>query len=145
MYRDVMSLSKFLSRYVQVKGVDLNHVKHDEVKFLFPFLKRASFDEIKYNRELIYSGKVILVSDGKKTIPYYVPQLEMDVDYEYDEFERQNALTNIVDDKYYDYSSMSEYELRQLLRRKFNSRRNQKEAKKELLSRGIELKKTHKK
>lgn len=135
-----MSLSKFLSRYVNLKGVNLNKIKHDEVKYLFPFLKRATFEEVGNNKDLLYTGKVILVNDGKKTIPYYVPELTVDENKEYLEVEREVVNTNLVDDKHYDYSELSEYELRQLLRRKFSSSRNQREAKRELESRGINLK-----
>lgn len=144
MYVETISLSKFLSRYAKVKGVDLNHLKHDDVKVLFPYLKRATFDEVKSNKELVFSGKILLVSDGKKTIPYYVPQLDIEEEMEYTELKREDVTRFNIDDNHYDYSQLSEYELRQLLRRKFSSARNQKEARRELESRGVELKKSNK-
>ena len=48
-----------------------------------------------------------------------------------------------IDDNHYDYSQLSEYELRQLLRRKFSSYRNQINARRELSQRGIAITKKY--
>ena len=69
-----ISLSKFLSRYARVKGYNLNYIRHSDVKILFPHLKRASYDNVRKNRELLYSGQVIFVNDGYNTLPYYIPE-----------------------------------------------------------------------
>ena len=138
----VMSLSKFLSRYVCMQGDNLKRITHEEVKYLFPYLKRASFALIEENRELLYMGKITLVNDGKKTIPYFTPELEFS-DIEYNDLERQEEEPFQVDDNHYDYSRLSEYELRQLLRRKFSSYRNQINARRELSQRGIAITKKY--
>ena len=139
---NAINLSKFLSRYAYVEGKDLTKVTHKEVKTLFPNLTRCSFDVIKENPNLIYEGVVVLVNDGKTTIPYYVPTLDFD-EALYLEFNREEEDELEPDDTIYDYESMSVYELRCLLRRKFNSYRNQNCARKELNRRGIVLKKKY--
>ena len=137
-----ISLSKFLSRYVSLNGEDLKKITHAEVKKLFPELKRSSFDEISENPELLVSGKVILVSDGKHRIPYYVPKVMNEG--EDLEFHREAIPPREIDDTVYDYTKMSIYELRCLLARKFNSYRNQACARRELNRRGIELSRKYK-
>lgn len=136
---EVISLSKFLSRYAFIKGKELNKIKHKEVKFLFTFLKRATFDEIKKDKSLLYMGKVVLVDDGDRVIPYYVPELTYE-ENTYNELYREEE-TYEIDDNVYDYSSLSEYELKCLLKKNNSSYRNQREARKELERRGISLKK----
>ncbi len=143
MKNNIMSLSKFLSRYGGLQGNSLTKVTHEEVKRLFPYLKRSSFDEIYQNPELISMGKVMLISDGRNIIPYYVPTLK-DEDIELLDFNREDPEPLKIDDNVYDYANMSVYELRCLLRRKFNSYRNQCCARKELAYRGIELRKKYK-
>ena len=137
-----ITLSKFLSRYAFLQGCDLTKVTHEEVKKLFPNIKRSSFEEIENNPDLIYDGNVVLVSDGKKTIPYYVPKIE-EKEIEYMDFNREEIKEEGPDDTVYDYSSMSIYELRCLLERKFNSYRNQCCARNELNKRGIVLRKKY--
>ena len=139
---NAINLSKFLSRYMHVEGSDLTKVTHQDVKVLFPNITRCSFDVIEDNPNLIYEGVVVLVNDGKTTIPYYVPYVEVD-DNDYLEFNREEDDTLEIDDTVYDYEDMSVYELRCLLRRKFNSFRNQSCARKELNKRGIVLKKKY--
>lgn len=139
-----VSLAKFLSRYLGVNGIDLKKVRHDEVMELFPFLKRSSWEEIRNNRELVLSGRVLLVNDGVKTLPYYVPFIEEETLNNPSGFEREEYVDKGVDDTYYDYKRLGESKLRTLLARKDNSYRNQVMARKELASRGIELKKKYK-
>ncbi len=137
-----ITLSKFLSRYAYLQGSDLTKVTHEEVKKLFPTLKRCTYEEISLCPELVYDGNVVLVTDGKKTIPYYVPELECS-ENEYLDFNREEIPSDEVDDNIYDYSNMSVYELRCLLERKFNSYRNQCCARKELNKRKIVLRKKY--
>lgn len=139
----VISLSKFLSRYLYVTGEDLTKMTHKEIFTLFDFLERSSFDYIDENIDCIYEGEVALVSDGKTVLPYYVPELEyQDKEFFQIHVQRNGAIT--IDDNIYDYSSLSEYELRELLRRRFSSARNQYNARKELTNRGIEITKKYK-
>ena len=88
------------------------------------------------------TGKVILVNDGRKTIPYYSQIVENEYD-NYQVLEREEAPKIKIDDERHDYSSMSLYELRLLLRKKFNSVRNQNCARREIKKRGIVLSKKY--
>ena len=138
--KNEISLSKFLSRYGYLTGKDLKNVTHEEVKELFPEFKRSSFKEIDKNPELLITGKIILVNDGRKTIPYYARIQEKE---EYTIVERESVEKRKIDDEIYDYTSMSLYELRLLLRKRFNSVRNQNCARKEIEKRGIVLSKKY--
>lgn len=141
--KNSISLSKFLSRYANVDGKDLKKVRHKEVTTIFPFLKRIPSDAIKSNPGLVTSGKAILVDDGKEELYYVVPKVEyLDDRMEFHREENDNKV--VLDDKVYDYTSMSIYELRCLLVRKFNSSRNQYCARHELERRGIPITKKYK-
>ncbi len=59
------------------------------------------------------------------------------------EFSRQVDKKPTVDNKKYDYTKMSIYELKCLLRRKFNSYANRRNARKELERRGVVLTKKY--
>ena len=139
----VISLSKFLSRYLYITGEDLTKMTHKEIFALFDFLERSSFDYIEENIDCIYEGEVALVSDGKTVIPYFIPELDYQ-EKEYFQIHVQRDGTIKIDDSIYDYTSLSEYELRQLLRKRFSSARNQYFARKELTNRGIEITKKYK-
>lgn len=139
-----INLSKFLARYCNLTGKDLSKIKHEDVKMLFPDLKRATFEEIEENPMLVYSGSVLLVNDGKKVVPYYVPITayeEMDDPMEFSMQKDDNGPH--VDYGKHDYTKMSIYELRCMLKRKFNSIANQRNARRELERRGIVLSKKY--
>ena len=138
-----ISLSKFLSRYACVEGKDLKKLTHEDVEVLFPQLKRTSFEIVFDNPDLLYSGKVLMVYDGKSAIPYIVPKMEIQ-DMDMMCVSREEEKVKPVDDKVYDYTSMSIYELRCLLVRKFNSTRYQVCARKELNKRVVESTKKYK-
>jgi hypothetical protein len=138
-----INLSKFLARYCNLAGKDLSKIKHEDVKVLFPSLKRASFEEIEKNRYLLASGEVLLVNDGKRVIPYFVPPTCMDEETVPMDFTMEEAPKQEINYRKYDYTKLSIYELRCLLRRKFNSYANQRNAKMELERRGIVLSKKY--
>lgn len=133
-----ISLSKFLSRYVCLDGVDLSKVTHEQVKQLFPYLKRSSFEYVDKHPEDVRRGVIVMVSDKYHTIPYYVPTLSEDLSKK-QEFKMEFDEVVEKDDTHYDYASMSVYELRKLLNTKFNSYRNSREARRELERRGVVL------
>ena len=135
-----ISLAKFLSRYVLLSGVDLKKLTHEDVKVLFPDIRRCSIEKIRENPSLIYSREVILVYDGRHHIPYYPPEvLSSEItQVELDVVEEDKGLDNNVN---YDYTSMSNYELKCVLKNKFNSYKNKRKAKYELENRGIILEK----
>lgn len=138
---ETITLSKFLSRTLGLEGSDLKRITHLDAKTLFPDLKRSTFEHVEKCPEEILTGKIMMVSDGKTIVPYYVPTLKtefeiQEVKIEYDEVEE-------IVDKKYDYADMTIYELKQLLNRKFNSYKNSREARKELEKRGIVLTKKY--
>lgn len=135
---NTISLSKYLSRYVGLKGENLKKLHHEDVKILFPYIKRASFKFIEKNPELINKNKVVIVNDGRSCIPYYIENKMFD---DFDELLLEEDKKEDINYKEYDYSKLSIYELKQLLRRAFNSYKNQFLAKKELTNRGIVKKK----
>jgi len=139
-----INLSKFLSRYCNLTGKNLSKINHEAVKFLFSYLKRATFEEIRENPMLVATGEVLLVNDGKKVIPYYVPDIEYEELDEPQEVSMQRVdNTPKVDYGRHDYTKMSIYELKCLLKRKFNSYANQRNARIELESRGVVLSKKY--
>ena len=142
MRKNTISLAKFLSRYLLIAGKDLKKLTHEDVKYLFPQLKRTTFKKVEQDPTLLLSGKVLLVSDGYSIIPYYVPEvLEMDsgcADFVMCEVEEYH------EEEYYDFMSMTNYELKKLLENKLNSRKNRMRAKRELEDRGIIMKRKYK-
>lgn len=138
---DEISLAKFLARYGILQGKDLNKVTHQDIRILCPYLKRSSFDEIREHPEYVIQGKVVLVNDGKHTIPYYAPNIHITEFDEVQEFVKE--VENNVDYGYHDFSTMTDYELGLARVRKNNSPKNQREAKKEQENRGIGLKRRY--
>lgn len=135
-----ISLPKFLSRYCNLTGGDLAKLTHEDVKEFFPEIERSTFESIRKDPSLTLSGKVLLVNDGKKVIPYYAPVIDFSVEDEPMHVRLEKDDTRIVIDRAtHDYTKMSIPELKLMLRHKFNSRRNQRNARIELESRGVVL------
>ena len=142
MKENEISIYKFLYTYLFITNKDLYKITHEDVKILFPYLKRCSFDDVKKNPHLIKDRKVVFVNDGRKTIPYYVPEIE-------DYFQEKNTIGMVKDEEYversyYDFENMSNYELKETLENKNNARKNRMKAKQELEERGLILKKKYK-
>ena len=129
-----ISLAKFLSRVTNLTGKDLSKLRHEDVKILFPYLKRTSFDYVFDNPGLVCLGEVIMVNDGRKIIPYINP--EICLDEEKVELHVNKIPKHKINDNHYDYNKLSTYELRCLLIKKLNSYRNQMAARRELEKRG---------
>ena len=142
MKENEISLAKFLVRYEFITNSSLNKITHEDVKVLFPNLKRCSFDSVRKNPYLVMSGQVVLVNDGRKTIPYYTPIIE-DLNQEIYTIDMQEA-EEYAERSYYDFNSMSNYELKTVLENKQNARKNRMKAKQELEERGLILKKKYK-
>ena len=134
--KNEMSLAKFLTRYEFITGSDLKNITHEDVKILFPELKRSSFEYVDKHKNELYSGDLVLVNDGHKVIPYYVPK-DKDLDGEYTEVIIEKEEEPQIEYKYYNYSDMSIYELKSLLKEKFSSCKNRALAKRELVQRGV--------
>lgn len=134
------TLSKFLSRYAFMGGNGLSHLKHEDVKVLFPYLKRCSFDKLREKPDMVENREVIFVDDGRKVLPYYIP----DVKGEYKVCEIEYEKEEEYKEGYHDYLSMSDYELKCLLENKKNKYKNRIKAKEELEERGVIRKRKYK-
>ena len=141
--KNVISLAKFLSRYLNLTGKDLTKLKHEDVLYFFPELERTSFKYVRKHPVLLYVGQIVLVNDGRKTIPYKVPTLSVE---DCQEIHNVSFVEDEKDDNDIDYNyiEMNNYSLRCLLRKKFNTALVRRCAKKELQKRGICLKKKYK-
>ena len=107
-----ISLAKFLSRYLNVTGEGLGKLTHDDVKVLFPNVTTCAYEDLKSG--MLCSGEVLLVNDGKRTTPYYTPPIfDLDPEEAVEIEMSQNSIQR--DYSYHDYTSMSVYELKQLL------------------------------
>ena len=52
-YSNEITLAKFLTRYLGIVGEDVKKISHDDVRYLFPEVKRSSFSYIeKYPRSI---------------------------------------------------------------------------------------------
>ena len=132
-----ITLSKFLSRYMAVDGKALTKVSHTDVKTLFPSIQRTSFEYAEKYQEDIMMGRILMVFDGKTTIPYIVPKEEItDSRTTMPHKERKKEKVH-----HYDYSRMKIYELKQLLNARFNTYKVSRNARQELESRGVLVKK----
>lgn len=140
-YKSV-TLSKFLSRFLMVDGMALTKVTHADVKMLFPMLKRASFEYVEKYPEEVMMGRILMVSDGKKIIPYIVPDVrKIEID--------MTMMPELIEEKRTgkretDYTKMRVYELKKLLNLRFNTYKVSRSARNELENRGILLKKKYK-
>ena len=140
-YKSV-TLSKFLSRFLAVDGMALTKLSHADVRVLFPMLKRASFEYVEKHPEDVMCGKILMVSDGKKTIPYIVPDSKISVikrTYmpEIEVVVKEKKIT-------YDYTSMKVYELKKLLNARFSTYKVSRSARNELENRGELVKRKYK-
>ena len=132
-----ITLSKFLSRYMAVDGKALTKVSHTDVKTLFPSIQRTSFEYAEKYQEDIMMGRILMVFDGKTTIPYIVPKEEItDSRTTMPHKERKKEKVH-----HYDYSRMKIYELKELLNARFNTYKVSRNARQELESRGVLVKK----
>lgn len=70
-YENAISLVDFLERYCGINNINNKRITHQNVKSLFPQIKRSSFEEVIKNPELVYTGKVVFVKDfNNECIPY---------------------------------------------------------------------------
>lgn len=80
-----ISLIKFLNIYYGIDKINSN-IKHNDIKLLFPHIKRTSYKITDKNIEKYYDGKIIYVYDiTGNCIPYVAPKLNVN-EHEKDEF-----------------------------------------------------------
>ena len=126
-----VSIPNFLAKFLGLKNEELmqaNLTHHDLMK-LFPNLERSSFDAILDDPSMVYTGKVVLVQDSlKNCVPYFnkgVKTLEsygIDAVMDKDEWNQdskswtKNERSSTPRLQEYDLTSMSIYELEELLK-----------------------------
>ncbi len=140
MEQNAISLAKFISRYLGVCGSGIKRLSHEDAKHLFPNLRRSTFAFINSHPFELENGNIILVTDGKKTIPYFAPRfIKSNIDAEIlVDVERKKKKSKVTD-----YANMNIYELKQLLNIKFNGRSTSRCARRELEDRGVVLNKKY--
>ena len=70
-YEHAISINEFLEKFYGKTDFKDKKLVHENVKSLFPDIKRGCFEDIVKNPELVYTGKVVLVRDcNNKCIPY---------------------------------------------------------------------------
>lgn len=111
----IISLKSFLIIFCGIYNETIlqGKITHDDVKHLFPELKKVSFDYVSKNSNEIYTGKVILVKDSFGFIaPYQKPLIEeyIDIpDINFIEDKKEQAIEEIVN-----LENLSLYELSEL-------------------------------
>lgn len=71
-YKNALSLNEFLEKFYGRTDFRDKKLVHENVKTLFPDIKRGSYEDIVKNPKLVYTGKVVLVRDYNNIcIPYY--------------------------------------------------------------------------
>ena len=138
MNNQIITLSKFLSRYLMMSGDGLKKLSHKDIKVLFPNIKRCSFEDAKI---LYLEGKAVYVTDGKNIVPYIVPKQELE-NSEYTQI--YSAKQKQKNKRSKNYTDMSIDELLCLLNTKFNKQSTSRKAREELEDRGYTLKRTYK-
>lgn len=97
-----ISLKSFLMIFCGIYNETLlcEKVRHDDIKHLFPELKKVGFDYLAKNINELYTGNVILVKDSYGFIaPYKKPLIEEYVempDIEIVEIKKEEAIEEIV-------------------------------------------------
>ena len=108
MYVDLIS---FLRNYYGINNSSLksNCLTHNDVKVLFPFVKRTSFEHLRLNYDYGHKGIIIMVYDARgSVIPYLNPFIE---NIEYDNDEVDNYIDNQVAIELDDIDTLSKEEL----------------------------------
>lgn len=110
-----ITLKKFLILYCGIKSESLGErkISHEEIKILFPYIKRTSFDVISKNKKCLYSGEIIVVTDSYgKMIPYVKPIIKEENTLEFNvDVYTQRIEESVIKE------NLSPYELKMLSKR----------------------------
>lgn len=133
-----MSITKFLSRYYGVNNSNICNLTHQDVKILFPEIKRCSFNYANKNFEEIVKGNIILVEDRRGNIaPYFVFQCEYDVYEEIFDFDSKENDEKILDVTSEELAEFSKWQLIQSLKECRNCPYMRKKICREMQDRGM--------
>ena len=95
--KDVRNLNvqSFLEKYYGITHEGISNMTHKVASSFFPQLKRASFEYIQKNPELVTTGKIVLVEDVQHLMaPYFMPEESFDSSIGCDE--REKTIQQIV-------------------------------------------------
>ena len=93
-YKHAILLNDFLDKYYGRTDFREKKLIHENIKSLFPDIKRGCFEEIVKNPELVYTGKVVIVKDANNNCIPYLTGYEIDLDSSLDE--RENLIVELV-------------------------------------------------
>ena len=75
-----ITLTKFLTIFYGVSG-DVIHnkkISHKDIKYMMPYVKRASFEEVRKNMYKLYTGEIVSVVDSfGQVVPYIAPEFAL--------------------------------------------------------------------
>ncbi len=129
---EAITMQQFLNKVLGVQDENLLRAQltHSDLRTLFPDLKRTSFDHILDDPRMVYSGDIVLVIDNShKLIPYLVSEQKKNLEdlgindvmsnedwtlEPTEEWVKPKTEAPAISD--YDLTSMSTYELEQLMR-----------------------------
>jgi hypothetical protein len=114
-----ITIEAFMARILGVRNqrVLANRITHNDLKDLFPDLRRPSFDYVLDNPRTVSMGEVFMVSDCQgRVVPYFNPHYVIEEIEYYGTYEDQEPVsepTPVIDDV--DLMDMSTYDLAQLM------------------------------
>lgn len=93
-YHDlIISASKYMSNYYNIKDKNLNKLSHKDLKEIFPELISVNFGDI--TEEKVFTGEILLVIDSENIILGYINPYLKDYEEHYELCE-ENEKINIV-------------------------------------------------
>lgn len=124
LYKNAISLKKFLVLYCGISGDDLLDIQisHKDIRQMFPELKRMWKDDLISDKALLYTGDVVAVIDSYGDIaPYICPNLEDKfscIGIEKDDIKIEKSIRDIIEDE-----DLKTYELEELCSKYKETRR----------------------
>lgn len=111
-----ISIKKFLANYYGIYSNydSTNKLSHSDIKILFPYINRISFEQLLQNKRDMYLGKVIPVMDSYGNIAPYANPNKKEIDYK-EYFCNNNREVNKIE-KVILNEKLSKYELLLLCR-----------------------------
>ena len=117
--KNSISLKKFLMFYYGVceSNILSHNLTHKDIKILFPYLKRASFDYVLDNIKEIYTGSIIMVRDSiGNSVPYINPKLDICIE-DYGDMKITEEDMDKTFEEIIDLENLNLYELVQLAKK----------------------------
>lgn len=91
-YKHAITINEFLENYYGKNSFKGRKFIHENIKTLFPDIKRVDFEDIVKNPELVYTGQVVLVKDANNNCIPYVVEKQIDISLD----DREYLITELV-------------------------------------------------